>query len=78
MDYSTNPRHVSSLTIAVANKNVSTLEQLVSKEKFELAHTPLVTARIVNESQVTLSGLPAHMIVTESVLSSTTVSYTND
>ena len=74
-DYSSNGRHVSSLTIAVTNENVSTLDQLVSKEKFELAHTPLVTARIVNESQVTLSGLPAHNIVTESVLSSTTLQF---
>ena len=74
-DYNTNARHVSSLTIAVTNENVSTLDQLVSKERFELAHTPLVTARIVNESQVTLSGLPAHKIVTESVFSSTTVQF---
>ena len=76
-DYSSssNARHVSSLTIAVTNENVSTLDQLINQEKFELAHTPLVTARIVNESQVTLSGLPAHKIVTESVLSSTTVQY---
>jgi hypothetical protein len=74
-DYISNARHVSSLTIAVTNENVSRLDQLVSKEKFELAHTPLVTARIINESQSTLSGLPAHKIVTESVLSSTTVQF---
>jgi hypothetical protein len=74
-NYGSNAGHVSSLTIAVINENVSTLDQLVSKEKFELAHTPLVTARIVNESQITLSGLPAHKIVTESVLSSTTVQF---
>ena len=74
-DYSSNAKHVSSLTIAVTNENVSTLDQLVSKEKFELAHTPLVTARIINESQITLSGLPAHKIVTESVLSPNTVQF---
>jgi hypothetical protein len=59
----------------VTNENVSTLDQLINQERFELAHTPLVTARIINESQVTLSGLPAHKIVTESMLSSTTVQF---
>jgi hypothetical protein len=74
-NYGSNARQVSSLIIAVANENVSTLDQLISKEKFELADTPLVTARIVNESQITLSGLPACKIVTESVLSSATVQF---
>jgi hypothetical protein len=76
-DYSSSStaRHVSSLTIAVTNENVSTLDQLINQERFELAHTPVVTARIINESQVTLSGLPAHKIVTESILSSTTVQF---
>jgi hypothetical protein len=75
-DYSSsNARHVSSLTIAVTNENVSTLDQLINQERFELAHTPLVTARIINESKITLSGLPAHKIVTESILSSTTVQF---
>ena len=74
-DSSSSTSHVSSLTIVVTNENASTLDQLISQDKLRLAHTPLVTARIINESQITLSGLPAHKIVTESVLSSTTVQF---
>src|SRR5919202_3683906 len=50
-DSSSSTSHVSSLTIVVTNENASTLDQLISQDKLRLAHTPLVTARIINESQ---------------------------
>jgi hypothetical protein len=40
-----------------------------------LEHMPIVSAKIIDESQTTLSGLPAHKIVTDSTLSTTTIQF---
>ena len=60
-------RHIASLIVSVADTNMTTLNQLNSQIKSRLS---IIGAKIDNESQSTLSGLPAHKVVAESKLSS--------
>jgi hypothetical protein len=68
-------KHLSTLIIGVTDTNASTLNQLISQHKSTLEHMPLVSAKIIDESQATLSGLPADKIVTDSTLSTTTIQF---
>jgi PsbP-like protein len=60
-------RHIATLIVSAADTNMTTLNQLNSQIKSRLS---IVGAKIDNESQSTLSGLPAHKIVADSKLSS--------
>jgi hypothetical protein len=64
-------RQMSMVIIVVSDTKATTLDQLATEEKLGLEHMPVVKAKVIDESQATLSGLPAHKIVADSTLSST-------
>jgi hypothetical protein len=62
-------RQMSNVIIVVNDTKATTLDQLATEEKFGTEHINAligVKAKVIDESQATLSGLPAHKIVTDS------------
>jgi PsbP-like protein len=68
-------KHLSQMIIFVVDTNASTLNQLISQRKSTLEHMPIANSKIIDESQATLAGLPAHKIITDSTLSTTTIQF---